>query len=81
MHLNEKSPDPITSLTRRRWLGMSTGIVAANALSAWSPNGFISAQTHGKSASSGARLWDKEPALWDIAKKYQITRPLSPTFG
>jgi len=81
MHQNQKSPDHITRLTRRRWLQMSTGIVAANALSAWSPIGSAFAQTRSKSASGGARLWDKEPALWDIAKKYQITRPLSAQFG
>jgi lysophospholipase L1-like esterase len=27
------------------------------------------------------RLWDREPTLWDAARKYQIVRPLSPVLG
>ncbi len=77
----DSQPTHSTGLSRRRWLGISTGSIAASALGAWSPCGSASAQSRGKPASGGTRLWDKEPALWDVARKYQLTRPLSPEFG
>jgi hypothetical protein len=32
-------------------------------------------------SSAQGRLWDKEPTLWESARKYQIVRPLAPKFG